>query len=209
MKITRKVRLFPDFTWSDLRLAADEGKLDEIVISGDNLPLILKDGQDIGLDVGKDEKGRIYFIFHNLMEEDHVMNENWTNKGGWAATEMRRYANERVFQLLPDDLQEAIRPTRIIQVMDGERIETEDKLFCLSYTQVFGGNFKENHEPEDTQIDIFKTEKDRVKQRDGETWHWWLRSAYNASIFGYVDSNGYSGGNIADNSYGVALGFCL
>lgn len=209
MKITRKVRLFPDFTWSDLRLAADEGRLDEIVISGDYLPLILKDGQDIGLDVGKDKKGRIYFIFHNLMAKDHVMNWNWTNKGGWEASEMRRYVNEEVFQLLPDDLQEAIRPTRIIQVMDGERIETEDKLFCLSFTQVFGGNFKKNHEPEDTQIDIFKTEKDRVKQRDGKTWYWWLRSATSASPFGYVYISGDSGASTANASYGVALGFCL
>lgn len=209
MKITRKMELPFDYTWTNLKVASNEGRLDEIVKSGDYLPLTLKDGQNIGLDVGKDEKGKIYFIFRDLMKEDHFMNKEWTNAGGWAATEMRRYANEEVFELLPDDLQAVISSTRIVQVLNGERIETEDKLFCLSYTQVFGGDLEKEHEPEDTQIDIYKTEKDRVKETDGETWNWWLRSAGSASSFGGVGSFGNSNGNSAYNTNGVALGFCL
>lgn len=139
------------------------------------------------------------------------MNRNGTTKGGWAATDMRKYIHDEILPLLPDELQEVIAPTKIVQIIDGERIECEDKLFCLSYTQVFGKDWPwmNEREPEDSQLDIFKTERSRVKEINGETAWWWLRSASCGNYFLRVASNGYYDINFAIASGGVALGFCL
>ena len=98
--------------------------------------------------------------------------------------------------------------------MDGERVETEDKLFLLSKTQVFGKGRWSDREPEDTQLLCFLREKDRVKEcGDNGTWWWWLRSpeASGSSSFAYVFGHGGGGSSYyyASGSYGVAFGFCL
>ena len=96
--------------------------------------------------------------------------------------------------------------------MDGERVETEDKLFLLSKTQVFGKGRWSEREPEDAQLLCFLREKDRVREcGDNGTWCWWLRSpeASGSSSFATVYAYGYSINYTASYSYGVAFGFCL
>ena len=96
--------------------------------------------------------------------------------------------------------------------MDGERVETEDKLFLLSKTQVFGKGRWSEREPEDAQLLCFLREKDHVKEcGDNGTWWWWLRSpeASGSSSFANTIANGGSNSDTASNSYGVAFGFCL
>lgn len=138
------------------------------------------------------------------------MNERWANAGGWPACDMRRYLNTTVFDLLPDDLQEVIGLTTIKRVIDGETVTCEDKLFLLSRTQVFGKGRWTEKEPDDTQLDIFLTERDRVKLcSDHGTWFWWLRSASGYYAFYYVDMSGSSNYTSASGSCGVALGFCI
>ena len=178
--------------------------------SGSIIPVELKNGDKIELDIARDEKGKVFFVFRDCYGK-HRMNADWTNKGGWEESEMRKYANEEIFKLLPDELQAVIVPTKIVQLWDGKRRETEDKLFCLSSTQVFGKSsvYSGEQEPEDSQLDIFKTERDRVKNLDGETSCWWLRSAYSANSFSRVYSNGGEGYDSAYYSNGLVLGFCL
>ena len=67
-------------------------------------------------------------------------------------------------------------------------------------------------EPEDTQLDIFKTERSRVKEIDGETVFWWERSPYVSYSYNFngVNTSGHPNGNyIANTSSGVCLGFCI
>lgn len=200
-------------SWEELKALSEAGKLGEVLKSGDNIPVTLKNGEEVSFDVGKDESGKIYFIMHDCLKEPKPMNSSCTNKGGWAESDMRRYLNEEVIELLPDELQEAIKPTKIVQAWDGKRRETEDKLFLLSRTQVFGKDKSyEAIEPEDSQIDIFKAERSRVKEREdcGTMW-WWERSPYRDSsyIFCYVTSFGYSNYSSANLSNGVAPAFCI
>ena len=200
-------------TWADLKAAAEAGTLGGIVQSGDLIPVTLKSGEEIVLKVAHDENGNLFFVLVDCMEDEHTMNNERTNKGGWDACGMRKYLNKTVLALLPDDLQAVIAPTTIVQIVDGERVESVDKLFLLSKTQVFGKGDWSDVEPEDTQIDCFRCEKDRVKESAAQGDHcvWWLRSpvASSSSNFYLVNSNGYSGStNLgASSSYGVAFGF--
>ena len=180
--------------------------------SFDQIPIILKNGEFVTLTVGHDESGKTYFCFEDCIVDRWHMNSEWTNEGGWAASDMRRWLNTTLFALLPDEIQAVIKPTRIVQVIGGERIETEDKLFLFSKTQLFGKGSWSEIEPEDTQIDIFRTEKNRVKECGNlGTSSWWTRSprSDNSNRFGMVNSDGSANGSYASSSRGVAPGFCI
>ena len=197
-------------TWAEIKAAVENGTVRELLHSRDQIPVTLKTGEEVIFDVAYDETGKLFFVMHDCMDKEHVMNERWTNAGGWPACDMRRYLNTTVFDVLPDDLQEVISLTTIKQVIYGETVTCEDKLFLLSRTQVFGKGRWTEKEPDDTQLDIFLTERDRVKLcGDHGTWFWWLRSAANINSFSNVYTSGYDNTSGADSSYGVALGFCI
>ena len=197
-------------TWNALKAAVADGSIRELLHSRDQIPVTLKTGEKVIFDVTYDETGKLFFVMHDCMDKEHFMNAHWTNAGGWPACNMRRYLNNTVLDLLPDDLQAVIKPTTITQVIDGETVTCEDKLFLLSRTQVFGRGPWTAKEPDDTQLDIFLTERDRVKLcGDHGTWFWWLRSASGSGSFNYVSSGGYGSGDGADASGAVALGFCI
>ena len=199
-------------TWAELKAAAEAGTIDDLIQSGDLIPFTLKTGEKLAVRATHDGNGKLFFVLEDCMEESRCMNKVYTNKGGWKACDMRKHLNTTVFALLPDDLQAVIAPTTIVQVENGERRVTEDKLFLLSRTQVFGKGEWTEYEPEDTQLDIFTREKDRVKEC-GEygTYWWWLRSPYSASsgYFHSVTTSGSSHYYLAHTSSGVAFGFCL
>ena len=85
-------------------------------------------------------------------------------------------------------------------------------MWLPSAPDVFGAGEWWNEEPDSVQLEIFKRERDRVKEHIGDgTWFWWLRSphASGSAIFVYVYTDGtvyYSG---VDCSIGFAPGFDL
>lgn len=180
--------------------------------SGDKIPVTLKSGEEIELVYTRDENGNGYMVLDNCLFDEHVMNKKNTNAGGWKDCEMRRFLNDTILNLLPDDLQAVIEPTTIKQVLGGKDVECEDKIFLLSKTQVFGKGDWTDKEPDDTQLDIFLTERSRVKEcGDNGTWFWWLRSplSSNTTSFCLVFNSGFSYDSSATNSVGVAFGFCI
>ena len=195
--------------WADLKTAVEAGTIK----SRDLIHFNLKTGEEVAARATHDRNGKLFFVLEDCLEDDYEMNKRPTNKGGWAESDMRKHLNKTVFTLLPDELQALIKPTKVVQVLDGERVECEDKLFLLSRTQVFGKGDYSEYEPEDTQLDIFRTEKSRVKEcADYGTWWWWLRSAYSqsSSSFCGVRTNGIDGGiSDANGSNGVAFGFSI
>lgn len=115
MKIRMMVE--KESTWAELKALAETGELSEVLKSGDNIPVTLKNGEEVSFDIGKDESGKIYFVMHNCLKESKPMNRKWTNEGGWEESDMRRYLNEEVIELLPDELREIIKPTKIVQYL--------------------------------------------------------------------------------------------
>lgn len=143
------------------------------------------------------------------------MNKRMTNKGGWRDCEMRMWLNETIFHMLPDELQEIIVPRHIVQTVDGEALESEDKLWLPSFTEMFGKENAEDWAPADTdetQLELFATERSRVKEVPGRgTWWYWLRSPYasTSAYFCLVYSSGNANNDGASYANGVAFGFCL
>lgn len=212
LKINRPVRIITtverEASWAALKTAAKNGALK----SGDKIPVTLKNGELITLTVGHDEKSKVYFCFEDCLNEERPVNSNGTVTGGWKSFDIRHYLNNDLFALLPDDLQAIIEPTEIVQIINGERVVTKDKLFLFSKTQLFGKGDWSRIEPEDTQIDIFATEKGRVKECGQHgTWPYSTRTPqeYSTSSVCYVNRNGNAYAGNASYYRGVAPGFCI
>ena len=135
------------------------------------------------------------------------MNEDWTNKGGWPACDMRRHLTEDVFHVLPDDLKAVITP-RKLTTDDGE---AEDNIWLFSEYEVFGEDWCDK-DPDDKPIPYYQTPANRVKcDADGDTMWWWERSPYvtYSDTFCFVNSSGGAATSVASYSNGVCFGFCI
>ena len=210
MEIIRKIPI--KSSWEDLKNAADNGALEDMLKSGDQIPVTLKDGREILLDVGRDASGKFYFICHDCIAECQMNRDN-DNEGGWRDSDVRAFLNTEILALFPDDIQAVMKATKTTQKLNEEISETEDKLFLLSTTQVIGDakRWLYTSDLDDSQIDIFTAERNRVKElADNGTWHWWLRSPYpHSGTFCRVNAYGTIGYDLADYSRGVAPAFCV
>ena len=205
-------RSYKESTWAELKAAAEAGTLGDLIKTGDCIEYHFKNGEPMLLDVSRDKDGKFFFILHDCMAEERRMNESWGKLAAWGSSDMREWLNTKVLDTLPDELREVIAPTTIHQIVEGQDIITEDKLFLLSKTQVFGEGEWTELEPEDKPLEIFAHERDRVKEFGNMgTWYWWLRSPVSSSsaAFFYVGPNGTGNHSGASNANGVAFSFCI
>ena len=204
-----------EIEWNTIKKAQADGKLQELLQVGDELDITLKTGEALTAQAAGTTENGLRFVLKDCMKDMRSMNKRMTNKGGWRDCEMRLWLNETIFHMLPDELQEIIAPRRIVQTVDGEALESEDKLWLPSFTEMFGKENAEGWAPADTdetQLELFATERSRVKEVPGNgTWRYWLRSPNGGSSAGFcaVTSGGGAYCYGASSAYGVAFGFCL
>lgn len=204
-----------EIEWNTIKKAQADGKLQELLQVGDELDITLKTGEALTAQAAGTTENGLRFVLKDCMKDMRRMNKRMTNKGGWRDCEMRLWLNETIFHMLPDELQEIIVPRHIVQTVDGETLESEDKLWLPSFTEMFGKENAEDWAPADTdetQLELFATERSRVKEVLGNgTWWYWLRSPYGSisAIFCYVNSCGGANCDGAGCAFGVAFGFCL
>ena len=87
---------------------------------------------------------------------------------------MRKWLNEDVLPRLPKELQAMIVPRTIRQKINGEEVQTQDKLWLPSFTEMFGAKAAAERAPSDLgdeQFELFDSERSRVKEVPGRgTW---------------------------------------
>lgn len=177
------------FSWSDFDRSA--------LKVGDEIAETLKDGREVTFVVMDDGVMGLKDCLGY-----HRMNDTWTNKGGWLKTEMRRYLNEEVVDLLPDDLRAIIKP----RAFGAEN----DMLWLFSEPEIFGEHIWGAGDEGDKQLRYFAEPGNRVKlDEDGDATWWWERSPYgdNSSSFCIVYGSGGADINFAYYSWGVCFGF--
>ena len=185
-------------------------ELKEAISSGNGLELIRP--RDNAVCGGYVNEKRARFVLEDCLAEKWRMNDTPTNKGGYLKSEGRRHVLEDILPLFPDELAEAFVPRFLSEEIDGERHEYADTLWLPSATDVFGAGNWWNEEPDSFQLEIFKRERDRVKEHVGDgTWYWWLRSprASYSGNFVRVNADGTVSNNNAPYSLGFAPGFCV
>lgn len=199
--------------WSDIarNVSADSAGYLSV---GDCITDKLKDGREFTVEVAAIDPydaNTVVLVFKNAIES-HCMNNDATNDGGWRDSGMRQWLNEEFIELLPDELQKVIKP-RFISQRQGDRIlESEDKLWLLSEMEIFGICGHSNSDEDDTQFELFKDARNRVKTYvDGTSADWWERSPYynGSDLFCRVDTSGGANFYDANYSYGVVPAFII
>ena len=202
-------RAHSSITWAQVGEWSDRHEASKHFEIGDEISDTLKTGEEVVfVVVGKDmyQPGDVLFGLKDCLKDTHCMNPEWTNEGGWTASNMRKYLSTEVFEQLPDDLQVIIKP-RMIQ-------DSFDRIWLFSEMEIFGDeDWTEKDADRGTQMPYFKRKGNRVKGlgKDGPASSWWERSphASNSNYFCYVSSSGNASNYNADTSYGVAFGFCV
>lgn len=201
-------------SWSELSAAIRRGESARFISVGDSIPITLKNGKQVVAVAAHENpywENSMAFVLADCLDDAHRMNPTHTNRGGYPASEMRKYLTEEILPLLPDELVAVLKPRKIIQNFAGQRYECEDLLTIPSYTEVFGrGNGIGDTDSGDVHFDLFKTQKSRVKGIGNETRYWWLRSPVFDYFFYLVHRYGdcaYC--NRAGYEYGVVPSFYL
>ncbi len=150
--------------------------------------------------------------------ETSAMNTTDTTATGWSGSYMRTTTLENIFNQLPIELQDAIKPVKKYTIEGPGKNpsspltleESHDKLFLLSEYEVFGA-VTETGVPEGEQYDFYKNGGSRIKKLGGSPFVWWLRSPRKTSKERYLAV--YMAGQIANGGAtsggGVAFAFCI
>ncbi len=154
-------------------------------------------------------------------------NPHGTNKGGWEASEMRKYLNViegeadsgTIYNALPNDLKKGIIDTKVMSGHgkgDTNNFITMDKLYLLSPHEVWETNlFYDTVYNNTRQLDYYKgvttTENYSVaiKNYKDSAWIWWLRTApsYYPEVFYSVSGGRFNIEKLSFTEIGVAPAF--
>lgn len=141
----------------------------------------------------KDEDGYLCMLVDCLPKE-YQMNKTNTNKGGYAASDLRNKMNGEILSLFPADLRE-----RMVPVFEN------DLLRLATEKEIFGVNEYGKDESDSTkQFEPMKSRRNRIAFRgkeEGWEW-WWLANTVedSAAYFAYV---AYDGGARYDDASGA------
>jgi hypothetical protein len=140
------------------------------------------------------DKGAI-FLLDQYLDKAYQMNADWTNKGGYNASDLRRDLQE---DFAKDPEFAAIRD-RLIPFENGDlvRIPTVGEFFGQDDWYVMD---------DAEQWELMKNRKNRVASREGEEYEWgWLQNIVKGSATRFADvaSDGAAGSNNASVSRGV------
>lgn len=182
---------------------------------GDSVRCILKDGTEATFDVlalNPYQPSSVVLGFRDLHWE-MVVNEERTNAGGWRDCKMRKDFESVILPLLPEDLVASIIPRKIVQCLRGSELESTDKIWAPSYTEVFGTDRGTDLTGDvgDIQFEFFKSKKNRIKFFRDDVNYWWLRSLHGTTATNFWAVN-YVGGmnyNSAYESSGVCPCFII
>lgn len=196
---------------AQLKQCRAEGRLHEIISPFDEIDIPLDTGGTVTVVCGYSDATTARFVFKDCWDE-HVMNEENTNKTGYHGSAGRKHVLEDIYPHLTQEWKDIIKPRELVETIDGKEVRYADPMWLPSTTDVFGasedGYWAE--EPDSFQLPIFKRERDRVKEcGENGTYLWWLRSVYASytTAFRIVNTSGSSGSNYAYRSLGFAPGF--
>ena len=212
--IVRRSRSAASLT--EIKAAIKSGHGRDVIRPFDELEFTLDTGEVVTAVCGgyvSDTRAR--FAFKDCLAEPGQMNEDATNEGGYYKSKARKHILEDVYPHLPPELREIIEPRPLVEAISGETVEYADPLWMPSATDVFGPADNESWwatEPDSVQLEIFRRERDRVKEREGYgTTPYWLRSPLASYSDGFVcvGTGGTVGNASARRSLGFAPGFDL
>ena len=188
--------------------AKDHYKVHDTIVVDDITFEIVGIGHDIDAYTG-------YRNTITLRQVDHIKKSR-INPGscpdGFAASELDKSLMESPQSWIPESILPYVRNVVKQYVMyNGDIKVMYRKLWLFSESEMFGSAIYAPAE-DGKRYAAFARSKDRiVNDEDGSACYVWLRSARanSSSSFCMVTTSGSADRDIADHSYGVAVGFCI
>lgn len=166
---------------------------------GDEIHDELTTGERITYAVAHITEKEVLFVSKNCMEQRVEWNESGYNTGGFKESDLCRYLNEVVWNILPEELKAVISERECLQIVDGKEERYPLKLWLPTEYEVFEDDWA-SEAKEGQQFEIFKDPRNRVKLagEEGDRAHWWLlsvcagHSAYACGVDGSGTASNYS-----------------
>lgn len=194
-----------------LKRAMEMEELDKVLPIRSQIDVPLTGGGSVTVECGYVTPTMARFIFLDCWDEG-VMNDEATNKTGYYGSKGRKHVLEDILPQIAPEWRELMAPRKLSEVIDGKKVEYADPMWLPSATDMFGPSNGRwwNDEPDSFQLEIFKRERDRIKElEDKGTYPRWLRSVHAgySSHFCYVYTDGSASSSYAYYSLGFAPGF--
>jgi hypothetical protein len=177
---------------------------------GDEIHDELTTGERITYAVAHITEKEVLFVSKNCMEQRVEWNESGYNTGGFKESDLCRYLNEVVWNILPEELKAVISERECLQIVDGKEERYPLKLWLPTEYEVFADDWA-SEAKEGQQFEIFKDPRNRVKLagEEGGRATWWLLSVCagsSANACG-VNHNGYANYNSCSAALRVPVCF--
>ena len=171
MNITRKRT--EETNWDCIRALVRSGGLNV----GDEIADELLTGEKITYVVANISPEEVYFISKDCLDQRVQWNVSGLNAGGFKDSDVCRFLNETVWNMLPEELREVISERECLQIVDGEESRFSLKLWLPSEYEVFEDDWA-SEVKEGQQFEIFKDPRNRIKGAGdgGSRANWWLLS---------------------------------
>ena len=173
---------------------------------GDEIKIRIIGEEPTATAIKKDGDGTM-FLLNECLDKMRPMNEDGGAKGGYDASDMRKFLQEAGKTLefvyndelsFHDNLQEMLMP-----------FENGDLLTLLSCEEVCG-EVPGTWEMSDRQMPWMKDRRNRIAVMKGEEYaYWWLRDVVSGTRFASVTSSGSAYSHCASNSLGVRPAFTI
>lgn len=185
----------------------------EIFKVGDIVRTILTNGDIAEWAIAEITDDYVRFDARDCVGEEYCMNDNGYNSGGVADSDMQAHLDDKIWNLLPEDLKEVISETVRKYADDTETKEYKTKLFLADASEVFDPDNCYGEKGLYEQLEYYKNRHNRVKLDSymGGSAAWWLSSPYvgNATSFCGVSAAGAAINSHASFAYGVAPCFII
>ena len=200
--------------WIDIQDIIRKGRAPVSLPVGTEIHFTLKNGEIAVVAVAAlnhyEERDAV-FHFRRIIGR-HCMNQDNKNAGGRHDSDARRYINEELIRLLPDELVAVIAEHESVQSIDGMKVESIDRLFLPSEYEAKGANDYAEYNGTDKQLTLFEERIKRiVADGDGDPVWWWLAdpSAADTTNFCHFNGNGHSSNTGASSDGGIAPLFVI
>lgn len=149
---------------------------------GDQIALHLESIGDFTATAQKVTDQGTLFFFDTCLN-DRAMNEENSNRSGFAESDLCRWMNEELLDAFPDDIRKNLVP-----------LEGGNLLTVPTVGEMFGGSdFFENDGNE--QLPLMKSRKNRICYDQNDDWCWyWLQNRRKGSSAGFASV--YGGGSL-------------
>ena len=212
---------FADNTWAQIIDACHKNKVPATWVVGNQKTMTIN-GTAYTIDIigkGHDDyadgsgKAPLTFQMHDCYSELKKMNSTNTNVGGWTSCAMRSTHLPAILALMPTEVQNGIREVNKLTSAGNKSTTintTADKLFLLSEIEIFG-KVTYSVWGEGTQYDYYKAGNSKVKNQNGRTVSWWVRSPNGTDSirFCFTDNIGDAYEATASTAFGAAFAFCF